>query len=243
MSERCCAGDIGRAVIGRLLDGIRRTRRDRTHVAAEASTQLTQLANIKPPPKRWAFERYSAPDRSARSVSTLMKYIGAATEHTGLLAMQRSTCSRRRPLSRYIRRSGDGERAWALVASSSAGIELGTAQELATRGFTVILLGQLATELADKAELIKTDSPGAEIKNHCLGRYHCEDFTVQAGGRRTVTDAQSKLDRKDGDPWRGTLLGLQRGFIISLTTAMARELTATDEQADCRAIVPGDVHI
>ncbi|KAI0133245.1 hypothetical protein F4776DRAFT_664008 [Hypoxylon sp. NC0597] len=43
-------------------------------------------------------------------------------------------------------------------------IGLGTAQELAARGFNVVLLGHLAAELDDAAALIKAEPRGTEVR-------------------------------------------------------------------------------
>ncbi|KAK9421219.1 putative 3-ketoacyl-CoA reductase [Seiridium unicorne] len=56
------------------------------------------------------------------------------------------------------------QKSWALVAGSSAGISLGAAQELAIKGFNVVLLGHLRDELAEARSLILAESPRTEVE-------------------------------------------------------------------------------
>jgi len=63
-------------------------------------------------------------------------------------------------LTRYQRPNG----AWALVTGASAGIGFGTAQELAARGFNVILLGHLVDELEDAKASILAEFPSAQVR-------------------------------------------------------------------------------
>jgi 17beta-estradiol 17-dehydrogenase / very-long-chain 3-oxoacyl-CoA reductase len=64
-------------------------------------------------------------------------------------------------LSRYQR---EGRRSWALVTGASAGIGLGCAQELAARGFNVVLLGHKSDELREAQDLIVAESPDAQVR-------------------------------------------------------------------------------
>ncbi|KAI8625790.1 NAD(P)-binding protein [Xylariaceae sp. FL1651] len=57
-----------------------------------------------------------------------------------------------------------GDKSWALVTGGSAGIGLATAQELAARGFDIIILGHLPQELEEAARLIQAHAPGTEVK-------------------------------------------------------------------------------
>ena len=63
-------------------------------------------------------------------------------------------------LTKYQRPS----RAWALITGSSAGIGFGCAQELAVRGFNIILLGHLGHELEDARQQISAESPDIELR-------------------------------------------------------------------------------
>ncbi|KAF2103009.1 NAD(P)-binding protein [Rhizodiscina lignyota] len=67
----------------------------------------------------------------------------------------------KKSLSRYQRRP---ERAWALITGASAGIGRGCAEELAARGFSVILLGHKPDELALVQREINRNSPTVDVK-------------------------------------------------------------------------------
>ena len=54
--------------------------------------------------------------------------------------------------------------AWALVTGASAGIGRGCAEELASRGFNVILLGHLPDELQEVKRSIGKESPNIDVK-------------------------------------------------------------------------------
>ncbi|KAM6513673.1 hypothetical protein FALCPG4_016048 [Fusarium falciforme] len=54
-------------------------------------------------------------------------------------------------------------KAWALITGSSAGIGFGCAQELAARGFNVILLGHKSDELEKARQQIKDEFPSVEV--------------------------------------------------------------------------------
>ncbi|KAK9794246.1 putative 3-ketoacyl-CoA reductase [Seiridium cardinale] len=56
------------------------------------------------------------------------------------------------------------QKPWALVTGSSAGIGLGSAQEIAIKGFNVVLLGHLRDELAEARSLILAESPRTEVE-------------------------------------------------------------------------------
>ncbi|KAI1411272.1 NAD(P)-binding protein [Hypoxylon sp. FL1857] len=199
-------------------------------------------------------------------------------------------------LARYRANQG----AWALITGASAGIGLGTAQELAARGFNVVLLGHLPAELDDAAALIKAESRSADVKVVVLDAITATPHEIDAafesistlpitvlvnnvGGfpiaqpaiRNLSEYSAAELDRSlnlnarfmahvsrimlprlaDSSP--ALMLNLSsaarmgipgvapysacKGFIISLTAAMAREMAAAGSPVDCLAIIPGDV--
>ena len=70
------------------------------------------------------------------------------------------------PLKRY-KRSGP-EPTYALVTGASAGIGLGVAQALVKQRFGVILLGHLPDELAESAERLRKQHPGASVETLVL---------------------------------------------------------------------------
>ncbi|KAM5343932.1 hypothetical protein ACJ41O_012469 [Fusarium nematophilum] len=66
------------------------------------------------------------------------------------------------PLSRYQR---PGQlRSWALVTGASAGIGYSCAQELAARGFNVVLHGHKPAELDQAKDAIESESPDAQVQ-------------------------------------------------------------------------------
>ncbi|KAI0830424.1 NAD(P)-binding protein [Hypoxylon sp. FL0890] len=199
-------------------------------------------------------------------------------------------------LARYRANKG----AWALITGASAGIGLGTAQELAARGFNVVLLGHLPAELDDAAALIKAESRDAEVRIIVLDAITATPHEIDAafesistlpitvlinnvGGfpiaqpaiRNLYEYTAAELDRslnlnarfmahvsrimlprlaenspalmlnlssaaRMGIPGVAPYSGC-KGFIISLTAAMAREMAAAGSRVDCLAITPGDV--
>lgn len=64
---------------------------------------------------------------------------------------------------RSYKRNGP-ETTYALVTGASAGIGLGTAQELVNQGFGVVLLGHLADELAAAKRYLERSTPGAKVR-------------------------------------------------------------------------------
>ncbi|KAI2632510.1 NAD(P)-binding protein [Hypomontagnella submonticulosa] len=200
-------------------------------------------------------------------------------------------------LARYRAKQND---AWALITGASAGIGLGTAQELAVRGFNVVLLGHLPAELEAAAALIKSESRAAEVRIVVLDAITATPHEIEAafesisdlpitilvnnvGGfpgaqpaiRNFADFTGADLDRSlninarfmahvsrimlprlaDNSPAlvlnmsSAARLGIPgvapysgcKGFIISLTSAIAREMSATGKQIDCLSIIPGDV--
>ena len=65
------------------------------------------------------------------------------------------------PLTRY---QSPKDRSWALVTGASAGIGFGFAQELAARGFNVVILGHKPDELAAAQATINAESPAVEVQ-------------------------------------------------------------------------------
>ncbi|KAI6085629.1 NAD(P)-binding protein [Hypoxylon rubiginosum] len=204
-------------------------------------------------------------------------------------------------LARYHSRRQGNAAAWALVTGASAGIGFGTAQELAARGFNVVLLGHLPAELDAAAASIKAESRGTvqvrivvldaitatprevdaafesvrdlpitvlvnnvggvpiaqpTIRN--LYEYTAEDLdrTLNLNARFMAHVSRSLLPQlaangpslmlnvssaaRMGIPGVAPYSGC-KGFIISLTAAMAREMAAAGKQVDCVAVIPGDV--
>ncbi|KAI1780852.1 NAD(P)-binding protein [Hypoxylon cercidicola] len=190
--------------------------------------------------------------------------------------------------------------AWALVTGASAGIGLGTAQELAARGFNVVLLGHLPAELDAAAALVKAESRGVQVRIVVLDAMAATPREIEAalesvaslpitvlvnnvGGVPIPQPTIRNLSAYTADDLDRTLnlnarfmahvsrillpqlaangpslmlnlssaarMGIPgvapysacKGFIISLTAAMAREMAAAGKQVDCLAIVPGDV--
>ena len=96
-------------------------------------------------------------------LSTALQTIGAVTV-VFLIYKVSYSCSLWllpiRTLAKYLRPS----KAWALITGSSAGIGFGCAQELADRGFNIILLGHLRDELETARNQIKFKSPTVDIR-------------------------------------------------------------------------------
>ncbi|KAI1847838.1 hypothetical protein JX266_006333 [Neoarthrinium moseri] len=189
---------------------------------------------------------------------------------------------------------------WALVTGSSAGIGFGTAQELAGRGFNVVLLGHLEAELLEAQSLIQAENAGTEVRTlvldatsatpddikKSLGTISDLPLTIlvnNVGGfpmkppqiRNLMDFSAEELDRSlninacfMSHVTRSLLPQLARngpslvlnvssaarmgipgivpysackGFIISFSTALSREMAAARVPIDVLAIIPGDV--
>ncbi|KAH6647288.1 3-ketoacyl-CoA reductase [Truncatella angustata] len=192
------------------------------------------------------------------------------------------------------------EKPWALVTGSSAGIGLGTAQELAIRGFNIVLLGHLRHELAEAGALIQAESPKSEVLFAVMDATSATSDEIEkaasdistlpltvlvnnVGGfpikvpqiRDLVDYSGEELDRSLtinarflAQVTRAFLPQLSRngpsliinvssaarmgipgivpysgckGFIISWSKALSREMAAARVPVDILAVVPGDV--
>ncbi|KAI5864424.1 NAD(P)-binding protein [Durotheca rogersii] len=193
------------------------------------------------------------------------------------------------------------EDAWALVTGASAGIGLGTAQELAARGFNVVLLGHLPAELDAAAALVRAERRAAQVRVVVLdaiastpheieaalgpiaalpvtvlvnnvGGFPIDEPTLRYLSDYTAEDLDRSLNinarfmahvsrvllprlaengpalvlnmssaSRMGIPWAAPYSGC-KGFVISFTASVAREMIAAGSEVDCVAIVPGDVH-
>ena len=94
---------------------------------------------------------------------TALQYIGAiAVLYLGykLFSFNSLWLLPTRSLAHYNRQGG----AWALITGASAGIGRGCAEELAVRGFNVILLGHLPDELELVKKQINQNSPKIQVE-------------------------------------------------------------------------------
>jgi len=91
------------------------------------------------------------------------------------------------PMTRYSRRPGG--QAWALVTGASAGIGFGCAQELAARGFNVVILGHKAGELAEAKRIIEAEYPAAEVRVLLLNVITATTAEIEAA-LETISDLQ-----------------------------------------------------
>lgn len=101
------------------------------------------------------------------SLSKVVLYAGAVALSSLVLKILRFIRLYTRPssLPRYLYNSSEGSKAaWALVTGASDGIGLGFANELAHRGFNVILHGRNPAKLEAAKGRLSKDYPGAEFR-------------------------------------------------------------------------------
>ncbi|KAI0178313.1 hypothetical protein BJ166DRAFT_492116 [Pestalotiopsis sp. NC0098] len=232
--------------------------------------------------------------------SSVLLYIGAASaalfcfkviRHISFYLLPNTT------LSRWYHRQ---ETPWALVTGSSAGIGLGAAQELASNGFNVVLLGHLPDELAQARSVIQAEYPESQVKLVVLdatlaspaeiekaleplailpltilvnnvGGFPMKLPAIQNLMNYTATELEHSLNinarfmahvtrlllpqlarsgpsliislssaARMGIPGIVSYSGC-KGFIISFSKALSREMDAAGLPVDVLAIIPGDV--
>ncbi|OTA98057.1 hypothetical protein M426DRAFT_326289 [Hypoxylon sp. CI-4A] len=240
------------------------------------------------------------------TTTLLLQYVGAAfLTYSAYKLLDQASFYLLPPasLARYRRQGkggGGASSCWALITGASAGIGLGTAQELAARGFSVVLLGHLRAELEAAATQIKAESRNVDVRTVVLDAITASPRDVEAaleslsslpiavlvnnvGGipiaqptirslpEYTAADLDNTINLNArfmahvsrimlprlAENGPALVLNLSsaarmgmpgvapysacKGFIISLTAAMAREMAAAGKQVDCLAIIPGDV--
>ncbi|KAJ6545215.1 hypothetical protein B0H19DRAFT_1266681 [Mycena capillaripes] len=96
----------------------------------------------------------------------------------------------RSTISRYLasESSALGNHSWALITGASGGIGLGFAQELASRGFNIILHGRSPTKLAAVETALKAQFPHISIRLFVIDVYPCSAPTIDELVRGLAND-------------------------------------------------------
>ncbi|KAJ6545218.1 hypothetical protein B0H19DRAFT_1212239 [Mycena capillaripes] len=84
--------------------------------------------------------------------------------------------------------SAPGSHSWALVTGASDGIGLGFAQELASRGFNIILHGRSPTKLAAVESTLKAQFPHISTRLLVIDVYPCNAATIDELVRGLAND-------------------------------------------------------
>lgn len=205
------------------------------------------------------------------------------------------------PFNTSLKRYNREPRAWALVTGASAGIGRGLAEELAAKGFNVILLGHKPDELQEARDSIVAEFPGTQVKILVLDAAKASPAEIETalisvsdlqitvlvnnvGGMQMLRPPRFKrLDQFSAEDLDSVMFltarfmahvtrllipllakngpsliinissaarmgvpgiavySATKGFVTSLTNAVARELKADGFPVDVLGIVPGDV--
>ncbi|KAK9851815.1 NAD(P)-binding protein [Penicillium brevicompactum] len=163
-----------------------------------------------------------------------------------------------RKLDRY---KSKNQRSWAIVTGASAGIGLGYAEELITRGFGVIIFGHKLDELQQAEIHLRTISDNSDIRivkldaitaspteiKDALNEFKQLHITIlinNVGG--AVSWPFYKPSREHTADEVDNTINLNaravKGFIASFSRAISREMKATGVAINSIVVYPGDVH-